>query len=126
MNKEKGKKIFSIGLLLIGITAIIFAIVCLTAEPCIWDTTYVYKETYGGDAYTGIQNAAAITANNIQYLDLNLQYATEFFANCMGYVLLIVGLLLLLFGTTQAINAFSKKITVAENVQTPLENNQAV
>ena len=29
---------------------------------------YMGFETYGGDAYTGIQNAAARTANNVQDL----------------------------------------------------------
>lgn len=46
---------------LIGIAAIVLAIVCFSMD--IGDReSYI---TYGGDAYTGIQNAAAQTANNL-------------------------------------------------------------
>ena len=114
---ENEKKFLSIGLVTIGIAAIAFAIICFCAEPCVWDCSYVSRETYGGDAYTGIQNAAATTANNINYLDLNLQYATEFFGDCMGYLLLIVGLVLLLIGVPKTINAFMKKPIMNNNVQ---------
>lgn len=51
----------SIGVL-IGIAAIVFGIVCLSMEPA----RIVSKEYYGGDAYTGIQHAAAQTATNVK------------------------------------------------------------
>jgi len=122
MNKELNKKIFAVGITLIGILAIVFAIIYFCAEPCGWDhCSYVQKEIYGGDAYTGIQNAAAVTANNINYLDLNLQDATKFFAGCMGVIFLVVGLLLLLIGTTKIIAAFTKEPMINE-VQTTVEN----
>ena len=47
--------------LIIAIVSIVFAIVCFNME--VGNTEWF--ETYGGDAYTGIQNAAAQTANNV-------------------------------------------------------------
>ena len=47
------------------------------------------SERYGGDAYTGIQNAAAQTANNIRYLAEIIQIG-------LGGILLIAGLLIIL------------------------------
>ena len=111
------KKILSIGLITIGIVAIVFAIICFCEEPWFDVGRYVYKETYGGDAYTGIQNAAAATANNINDLNINLEYATEYLGNCMGYLLLIVGLVLLLIGVSKTINAFRKEPFMINNVQ---------
>ena len=52
---------------------------------------YTYYETYGGDAYTGIQNAAADTSKNIQ----NLGYMCEEFFNAL---FLYSGLLIILLG----------------------------
>ena len=49
----KAKKALSIILALVGILSIIFGIVCFCADPGFGG----YTETYGGDAYTGIQNA---------------------------------------------------------------------
>lgn len=43
------------------------------------------NEYYGGDAYTGIQQAAAQTANNIQTL-------TENITTIGGYILLLTGM----------------------------------
>ena len=49
---------------LIGVVAIILAIVCSTMSI----GGYESNEVYGGDAYTGIQQAAAQAANNVQDL----------------------------------------------------------
>lgn len=125
MKKTLEKKILSIGLITIGIAAIIFAIICSTGDPCMWrhfSNSGTYK-TYGGDAYTGIQNATVDVTRNIQYLDLDLAYATTFLGECIGYLLFIVGGLLLLIGTTKAISAFRKKPTLPDEVQADVENN---
>ena len=51
---------------------------------------YEWSETYGGDAYTGIQNAAAQTANNITYLN-------EIVKVVGGGLLLVLGLALIAY-----------------------------
>ncbi len=67
-------------LVVFGVISLILAIVCFTRET----GSYEYNEIYGGDAYTGIQNAAAQSANNV--LCLNRIVKTGF-----GSVLLVCG-----------------------------------
>lgn len=47
---------------------------------------YEPSNTYGGDAYTGIQNAAAQTANN-------LTNVAEIAKDGIGYLLIAIGLI---------------------------------
>ena len=51
-------------MIVVGILAITLAIVCFSKD--VGNISLGYS--YGGDAYTGIQNAAAQTANNVFYL----------------------------------------------------------
>lgn len=87
------KKIFSVLLLLTGVLSIILSFYTFNASM----GGYESNITYGGDAYTGIQNAAAQTANNIRNL-------TGVLADGLGSILLIGGLslifssLIMLFG----------------------------
>ena len=64
----------------IALVSLIFAIVCFTMESGYetWD------EKYGGDAYTGIQNAAADTACNV--VDTN-----NIIKTIGGFAFIIVG-----------------------------------
>ena len=81
------KRIFSFFLITIGIVAFILAIQCYN-QP-VGDHAYSYS--YGGDAYTGIQNAAARTANNIMQLGVIIKSG-------FGHVLMIAALTLWAFG----------------------------
>ncbi len=86
------KKLFGIALIIIGVLAIVFAFDCNRA--CQSDSelgAVVYSETYGGDAYTGMQNAAAKTANNVLKLTKTLTLN-------MGRLFLILGLTLVCVG----------------------------
>ena len=58
------KKYFSIAGIVAGAYSIIMSLQVNGAETGYWESSM----TYGGDAYTGIQNAAAQSANNIIYL----------------------------------------------------------
>ena len=74
------KRIFAIAFIIIGILSIILA---FCAYGC--DVGYPERnKSYGGDAYTGIQNAAAETANNVHYL-------TEAVVFGVGSILLVAG-----------------------------------
>ena len=78
------KRIAAVALVLIGIVAVI-----LSFSAYGLDTGYSESDKeYGGDAYTGIQNAAAQTSRNLVYL-------TEAVAYVGGSVLLIAGLALI-------------------------------
>lgn len=58
-NLELPKCIVNI---VIGALAIILALACFLSDTGVFER----ESAYGGDAYTGIQNAAAITANNVK------------------------------------------------------------
>ena len=85
--------ITSIGGMVSGVLSIIFGIVMFTLS----DGFNVHYEYYGGDAYTGIQNAAADTAKNLTCLSQIAQFG-------FGFVLIVAGLI--------AIFAFARKLFV--------------
>ena len=70
---------------LVGLAATVLSIVCFTLDT----GSYELGKTYGGDAYTGIQQAAAQAANNAMY-------AAEIMKFGFACVLLIAGLTLML------------------------------
>lgn len=81
------KRIAAVALVVVGILAVILSFVAFGL-----DTGYnVSNEYYGGDAYTGIQQAAAQTARNLVTL-------TEAVAFVGGAILLIGGLALIAGG----------------------------
>lgn len=71
-----------------------------------YDGSYEWSETYGGDAYTGIQNAAAQTANNVEAL-------ADIANTGFGSILLIGGLGIILI----SVEKFLKK---EESAQAPV------
>lgn len=77
----------SILFILVGIVSIGLSISCFNAD----DGDYVAKNYYGGDAYTGIQHAAAETGENVRTLT---KLATKGF----GSILLVGGLALVVVG----------------------------
>ena len=85
MDKKKVKLSF----LIAGAVAIISAFIIFIADK----GYYVDYISYGGDAYTGIQNAAARTGSNVN--DLAAIVSKGFSA-----VLLVIGILLVGIGTS--------------------------
>lgn len=71
-------KLLGVLFLLIAVLSLFFAFNCFG----MYSGGYESNETYGGDAYTGIQNAAAQTANNVQFLNQNITTA-------FGYVFVL-------------------------------------
>lgn len=114
MNEQKIKKIFNYTLIGIGVLSIIFAILCFVLNGEYDYGSFVGWETYGGDAYTGIQNAAATTANQVLRLNENI----ETLANCIkigfGFILLIVGVLLIFYGIQKLLSEQNKKQEIIE------------
>ena len=76
------KKGSSVLLLIIAIVSVVLAIVCYSMD----DGATEYNSYYGGDAYTGIQQAAAQGARNGWYGNKILCFG-------FGSVLLIAGLI---------------------------------
>lgn len=83
------QKFRSIVLIVVGIIALFLSIKCFSID----DLDYATKSMYGGDAYTGIQNAAAATSKNVKELASIVQFG-------FGSILLVMGLGLIGFGLT--------------------------
>ena len=75
-----------------GVLSIILAICCFSKESLGWES----KTTYGGDAYTGIQNAAAQTSRNVSKLADTVCFG-------FGSILLVTGLTLVGIGISTPI-----------------------
>lgn len=73
-NSKAGKKICSIAGAIGGFISIIFGFIISGMSTGSWEN----NTSYGGDAYTGIQNAAAQTANNVQDLAEILKIGSAF------------------------------------------------
>ena len=107
------KRIKSVAFITIGIIAIIFAIVFFVKSGNRDDVgSYESYKTYGGDAYTGIQNAAAQTANNVYYTNKNLIALYENVSNGFGAVFFISGLTFITLGT---LTTMEKKLKTYED-----------
>lgn len=50
-----------------------------------------YDRTYGGDAYTGIQNSIVTVANNVEDLGNTLVSGMQIFITIVGSVLILTG-----------------------------------
>ena len=105
----KGNRFLGIGLLLVGIAAVVFAILCGTwasnVQSYVSWCDYVSFETYGGDAYTGIQNAAAETANNLVGLNRSLVFMGRMMLNCVALLFWIIAAILIIVGITKIYEA---------------------
>ncbi len=106
MNKQYSKKnlILSIGVVLIGVLAIVFAVLCWCDDSLYAYGSLAVKYIYGGDAYTGIQQAAAEAANNVYYLNCNIETISKILTTCMGYLLFIIGIMLCIIGISKIVN----------------------
>lgn len=100
--------IVPMGVMLVGIASIVFAILCFTYRAYGNYLGYTSYQYYGGDAYTGIQHAAADTANNVSQLMNGMENLVEDLQMTGGFFLIIVGALLLVFGLSKFIKVFKK------------------
>ncbi len=83
------KKLRGVLLCIVGVVSIGLAIKSYTIKPSYYESI----QFYGGDAYTGIQHAAARTSENVAKLKDSINFG-------FGSVLLITGLSLLAVGAT--------------------------
>ena len=83
---SKGSIFFPIGGIISGIISIIFGIVMFAKNVGYYESSI----SYGGDAYTGIQNAAAQTANNVKAL-------SEIAKSGFAFLLIAIGLIAIFY-----------------------------
>lgn len=91
-------------LIMIGIIAVGLSISCFSRESL----RYEHTTRYGGDAYTGIQNAAAKTSENVKELAEIVQFG-------FGSILLVMGLGFIGMG-----------LTTPNSIRTDESTNQSV
>lgn len=83
--------------ILSGILSVIFSFVMFGQ----YNGYYTSSLSYGGDAYTGIQNAAARTANQVMHLG-------EIAKLGLGFLLMVLGLMAIGYFLVKAIGFFKK------------------
>lgn len=103
------QKLRSIVLIVIGVIAIGLSIKCYTIN----DLSYESRSMYGGDAFTGIQNAAAVTSKNVKELAGIVQFG-------FGSILLVMGLTLVGVGMTTPMGARREN---SEPIPAPIEES---
>lgn len=96
-QKVKGKASCVFGMIS-GILSVLFGLITLSQDTGSWESS----TSYGGDAYTGIQNAAAQTANNVQDL-------AEIVAMGFGFLLIALGLFAIFYFVTKMKNLSNLK-----------------
>lgn len=79
---SKGNTFFPIGGIISGILSVIFGIIMFAKDVGYYESS----SSYGGDAYTGIQNAAAQTANNVKALSEIAKTGFAFFLIALGLI----------------------------------------
>lgn len=94
----KAKKFFTVLLLLTGLLSVILSFSMDNYVGGSYETSI----TYGGDAYTGIQNAAAQTANNVLALSSTVSFGFQ-------AILLIGGLSLIFYSCIALIGNKNEK-----------------
>ncbi|MBR3804694.1 MAG: hypothetical protein IKJ14_05065 [Clostridia bacterium] len=96
MYEKRQNKIVAILYFSIAFIALVFSIILFVS---ITDNAglqrYPWKETYGGDAYTGMQNGIVDVAYNVNYMALDL---FEAITTSMGFALLIISFIFVVFG----------------------------
>ena len=95
------KKILAICLIVIALLSIVFGVLSFIKSADNNRSYYTRKETYGGDAYTGIQNAGANGANNTSYVEDAVHDMHDAVMFGFGAVLIIAGLFIGVLGVSK-------------------------
>ena len=101
----------------LGITAISFG------NECYYSGTYVEKIEYGGEAYTGIQNAAASTANNTANIGRVIEKFSYYSLHLIGIGLISFGVLFLTLHIIEFIKDKSPKVSIPQKIEEPKINH---
>ncbi len=109
---EKAKE--NIGKVIFSLAGIAGGIVSLSLASFSYATLHDKMQTYGGDAYTGIQNAAARTVNNVGILINVLEEIGE-------ALLLVFGISLICYFGLKLAECFEIRLVKEKNTETPVE-----
>ncbi len=84
------KKILILLYVILGVVSIIFGAMSLS-EGYYTGGEYISHKSYGGDAYTGIQNAAADAGNNALDVERAVNSNSYAISEGIGYILIVMG-----------------------------------
>lgn len=92
-KKKPHKKVFpAIQKIVVGACLVFWGIVALScSSTSYYSGEYAEHHYYGGDAYTGMQNAAATTANNVDNLGDTVEEGFSSIEGIMAGILIITG-----------------------------------
>ena len=114
-------KIVSTGLLFVcGLFIMLLGVQGKGGDAYIYTSAHASYEYYGGDAYTGIQHAAADTANNVASIGGFLSQAIDNIYLWGGVILMVISIYL--FACALATVANDNKATIKKD----LEENKAL
>lgn len=98
------RKFLGVMFLIIAGISLVFAISCFRLETDEMRGDIEWNESYGGDAYTGIQNAAAQTANNTYYVGLNISNFAKCVTTMGGFLFTVISFLFASLGVAKLID----------------------
>lgn len=118
--KVKSNKQF-LGIAFIVVAGISFILALAASTLSVGSSEY--NQSYGGDAYTGIQNAAAQTATNLVYTNEIIKHIAFGVFIILGSILAIIGIYFIL--ESQKENAEAQKTNTQnnQNFYNPHSNN---
>ena len=105
----KRKQLIAVAFLFIAVLSLIFAFVCFGLNMGNDNGATVDKEYYGGDAYTGMQQASAQAANNAYFASLNLYRFGKGVSTISGMAFIIVSLVFGTLGSVEMLELKSEK-----------------
>lgn len=119
----------------IALVALALTITCFVLTEDVYvdssfSTSYTYQETYGGDAYTGMQNASANAANNVRALyslsrDGYNQICTDILL-VASFAFLISTLIFIVLGVKKLLEAMVEATVASNNVIPSNENKESI
>ena len=112
------KKILAIILIAVAVISIVLGVVTFIKADIDWSSgIYTSKKTYGGDAYTGIQNAAADTSFNVTQTNAILKDMNKTIAIGLGSILIVLGLVVAAVGVAFLLGKKEKSAPAAPVVE---------
>lgn len=97
MNQLKVNFLLVVSIVCIGLGIYAFNVANDIESQRATDSTEVDKEEYGGDAYTGIQNACAEGANNVLALQKSIAMEIQSVMSFVGVTFIVSGIVVLLY-----------------------------
>ena len=114
--KKAYKMIINIVGVIAGLIILLYGLTSLSPNS----GSYIRSNIYGGDAYTGIQNAAADTGNNVRIVGNDI-------IKGIGMLEIGMGLFISLYSGNQLVECFDDNVNIEKHVkqvEKPIEKKQ--